>query len=174
MKYIHFALVSLLFAALFSCSKNGDSAKPSKTLVGKWKMTSFTYTGTSTVVIDGQSASSPFSGTGKDIDASISFAQDNTYTSEGSYTIALTMGVGGQQIKEDMPIQGFMGSGTWKKDGNKVMITDDATGNNETCTILQLDDKTLKMQWGGTLSPANSYNTPVTLTVNGTYVFERE
>lgn len=175
MKYLHYTLVSLLFVALFSCSKDGDSAKPSKTIAGKWRMTSFTYTGTSTATVDGQSFTTPFSGVGKDIDVSMTFAEDpNTFTIKGGYTIAITMDAGGQQVTQDVPINGFAGSGTWKKDGNQVIVTNEATGKDATWMILQLDDKTLKVHVTGPLSPVNSYNIPLTVVVNAIYVFERE
>lgn len=132
-------------------------------------------TGKSIITIDGESATTPFSGTGKDMDIHISFAGNpNTYTSIGDYTIELTMDVGGQKIKQNIPVQGFMGSGSWRQDGNKLLITDKATGKDQTSTITQLDSKTLKIQWGGTLSTPNPYNIPLTVVVNGTYVFERE
>jgi hypothetical protein len=52
-------------------------------------MTSFTYTGTSTSIVEGQSFTTPFSGVGKDMNVSVTFAEDpNTYTSRGDYTIA--------------------------------------------------------------------------------------
>lgn len=175
MKYLHLTLVALLVVSLFSCSKNEDSPKPSEQLVGKWRMTSFTYTGSSTTNYGGESTTAPFSGTGKDMDAHISFASNpNTYTSTGDYTIELTMDMGGEKITQDYPVQDFMGSGSWSRTGNKVTITDKATGKSAPATILQLDDNTLKIQWGGNLATANSAEMPVTVTVNGTYVFERE
>lgn len=175
MKYLHFTLVVLLFVSLLSCSKNDDSPKPGGQLVGTWKMTSFTYTGATTTIFDGESITTPFSGTGKEMNVHISFAANpNTFTSTGDYTVELTMDAGGQQIKQDFPIQGFMGSGSWSREGNKLSVTDEATGKLQLSTIVQLDDKTLKVQWGGALDATNPYDMQETMVVNGTYVFARE
>jgi hypothetical protein len=58
-----------------------------------------------------------------------------------------------------------------------LIITNDATGQDQTSTITQMDDHTLKLRWGGAadaLSPSSFYDMPITVAANGIYVFERE
>lgn len=175
MKFLQIALLAMLSFSLFSCSKNDQNVKPDNQLTGKWKLTEFKYTGTSIVTYQGESSTTPFSGIGKDMDLHIIFSTNpNNYNSNGNYTITLTTSVDGQEFKLDYPINGFMGSGTWAKDGNTLVITDKETGKPQSATITQLDDKTMKILWGGDLVSSNSYNMPVKVVVNGTYVFERE
>ncbi|TAM93311.1 MAG: hypothetical protein EPN39_20395 [Chitinophagaceae bacterium] len=175
MKHLCVILFAVISCCAFSCTKNDNNVKPDNQLTGKWKMTEIKYTGTSTVNYDGESFITQFSGSGKDMNLHISFsANPNTYNSNGDYTITLTMSVLGQEIQQDFTINGFMGSGTWTKDGTTLVVTDKETGKSQPATIMQLDDKTIKILWGGDLTPSNAYNMPVKVVVNGTYVFERE
>lgn len=175
MKCLRLSLLVLLSVSLFSCSKKDDSAKPSNQLIGKWKMTEFTYSGSSISTYEGQSTTAPFSGTGKDMDLHLFFSENpNKYISNGDYTIQFTMAMEDQEVTQDVVIQGFMGSGSWTRDGNKINTTNAETGQVQTCTITQLDEHTLKMLWGGTLVTTESYGVKVVVTVNGIYLFERE
>lgn len=173
MKHLRVILFAVISCSIFSCSKNNNDVKPTDQLIGNWKMTSMKYTGTSGVQIGGYPTH--FSGTGKNMDLHLSFAVNpKTFSSRGDYTITLTASFEGQELQQDYTINGFMGGGTWEKIGTTLTVTDKETGKPQSAIISKLDNKTMEIRWGGDIAPSNSYGMPATVTVNGTYVFEKE
>lgn len=175
MKFLQIVFFAMLSFSLFSCSKNDQNAKPADQLTGNWKMTAMKYTGTSVVQTGGEPFTTHFSGTGKNMDLHLSFAVNpKTFSSHGDYTITLTASFEGQELQQDYTINGFMGGGTWEKRGTTLTVTDKETGKLQSAIISKLDNKTMEILWSGDIASSNPYGMPVTVTVNGTYVFERE
>lgn len=74
-----------------------------------------------------------------------------------------------------MPVHDFMGNGSWKIDGKKLIVTTQA-GEKQTATIAELNDKSMKILWGGikTVTQLGVPVLPIDLKVKGTYTFEKE
>lgn len=159
---------------LFSCSHD-DNASPESQgiMVGKWKVTSIQYTGTSVTNVEGEATSADFKGVGKDMSLELTFSQDpNKYTATGSYTISLSTNILGYDFPIDMPITGFMGNGTWMVKGKYIYVTD-AQGRRDSSTITSLDPDHMTVAWGNTQSMIEE-GISVQVTAQGTYAFTKE
>jgi len=164
-KFLFFALVFPFIIS--SCSKEGGESG----LVGTWEATEFSYDGTSTATVSGQTIVTDFTGVGKDMELEMVFSEDpNEYTSGGSYTIELTYSAVGQSFMEDFTFDDFIGNGTWDLVGDQLTATDDM-GNTSTSTV-QIDGDQLTFD-GELQRTTISQGATVIQDVNTLVVFER-
>jgi hypothetical protein len=157
---------------LFSCGGDDDPKPSSATLVGKWAVTGVDYKGTSTTSVDGIELESSFTGKGKDMNMTVTLNENPaTFTSTGSYTVALTTTVMGASYTQDYPFEGFMIDGTWKQDGNTLTVTN--SGGTQQATIVELTASSLKMTWDYTYTMTQDGAT-VKMNIQGAYTFKRK
>lgn len=175
MKYLKAVLAIAFAVSLISCSKHKDAAPAENNgdLAGKWKMTDASYTGTAHYSLLGTPQQSNFTGVGKDIDVHVALSESpNVITAQGGYTISVSMSVLGTPQNYDLPVQNFLGSGTWTKSGNTLSVTT-TTGATQSATIVDQDKTTLTLSQDSTVSTTYQ-NAPVELDMHGTYIFTRE
>lgn len=138
-------LLLICLAVLFSCSDDDDPVPTSQGMVGTWSITAVDYRGTTTTTSQGGSVKADYTGTGKDIDVTVTFNENpNTVTSEGSYVIVLKTTMQGQTTTEEYPFDEAFSDGTWTLSGNALTITD--VDGPQTATILEQTKTTLKMR----------------------------
>jgi hypothetical protein len=169
----------LLAVAVFflSCGDDKDEdPAPTGDLAGSWNMTAIDYNGTSTVAVMGIESKSTFTGTGKEMNLTVTFTEDpNKFTSQGDYVIALKTTTQGQTINSDFPIDGFMIDGTWSLNGKTLTIEGD--GRKQEATIIEQTATTLKMKWDYTQTTTNTdagFEVVTSSDVKGTYTFTRK
>jgi len=150
MKITKTLLVLLLSITIFSCDSDDGApiipiADVSGDILGTWEMIDLNYTGSNTLVSQGQSIPTTYVGVGKNIDNSISFTENpNDVLAEGTYDIELTSTTFGQtttQTQTDLPL---IPNSTWSKNGTTLIFT--ANGQDTPFTILELSATTLKFQ----------------------------
>lgn len=124
MKTIKFSVVLLLFISLIACSTDDDSPNIDSSMVtGEWNIEEFNYTGETSGNFEGMDISSSFEGIAENINATLSFNEDNTFNMAGSYDVRLSA----EGITEIVPVNNASSSGTWRIEGDYI-ITSGAVG----------------------------------------------
>lgn len=104
---------------LISCDDDEDTVSVNGDIGGEWTIESITYDGTSVTTVQGTSTTSDFSGESFDENATMTFNEsDNTFTSQGSYSIQLTTTSMGQTQETTQTIDDFNSEGEWSLDGD--------------------------------------------------------
>ena len=173
MKITKLLLISLA-VILFACGGEDEDPKPVTTdgLVGAWALTGLNYAGTSKTSTGGFEVAADFTGTGKDMNMTITFKENPaTFTSQGKYTITLTTTTMGQSVTEDYPFEGFLTNGTWVLKGKVLTVT--GTGGTQEATIIEQTSTTLKMEWNLTQT-TSVQGVTVVKNVHGTYTFQKK
>lgn len=116
MKTIKLSLLAILFIAFSSCSKDDDSSLDlnSSMIVGEWNLSSLNYAGKTEVIFQETNYSTTYSGVAENIDYTLTFNADNTFSSQGGYDVNLTT----EGISQIIAINDFSSSGDWSIDGN--------------------------------------------------------
>lgn len=131
-------LALLLFFT--ACNKDDDSGSVDATdMTGTWKLTASTLEGTTTTVGGGITLGGTFTSVGKDFKAQVTFNKDGTYVSSGTYNVVVTTTVDGQTTTLEQPISEFLGTGTWKRDGNKLTVV-----SGTQTTVMEIVEETSK------------------------------
>jgi len=142
----HFCL-GFIFLTLIACSKDEDTSQSVDlaSLKGTWNLVSLSCTdGTSTIEILGQKSTSTFVISSKDHQATVSFGQNpNTFVSQGSYTSVITTNTAGVKETQEVPFEDFTSTGTWKLDGNTLIISSPGT-DDQKAEITKLDANNLE------------------------------
>lgn len=123
MKILKYSLLSAALVFFISCSKDDNPEVNSSLVLGEWDFEEFTYSGTSTTTIGGESATSTYTGEAYDLDAGINFESDGNYSVQGKYIIKLTNTVYGQTMVQDYPFTGINVTGKYRIEGNKMFVT---------------------------------------------------
>jgi hypothetical protein len=143
MKIKKLFIAVLFIGVLFSCNKDDDgNGNSSSDIVGTWKLEEVDYTSTATqsgITTDGV-------GEAYDIDGSITFNIDNSYTADTVYSVHLTVSMNGIEAGmydvENLSATGQ--NGTWSMEGDQLTFT--ANGNTDTMTVtLSNDNNTLTL-----------------------------
>ncbi len=141
--------VAIVMVTLMSCSSDDESTSAVPTnseLTGVWELTTFNYGGETTTTMDGESLTITYDAQGQNFDnAVVTFNEDNTYTSSGSYEIEMTMTMMGQESTQTHTLNDVYGSGTWEVDGNTLITQDGTTGQEGQATMQMIDGNTLKL-----------------------------
>ena len=114
------------------------------------------------------------------IDMRLILNNDNTYRTEGSYTVKLTTTVDGESFVQNIPFSNIVTTGTYRIEGNRI-TTEDATqpqqpGNvsmtvNEG-TILELSESRLVLVFDQDFN-SEMQGAQVNISVEGQQVFSR-
>ena len=171
MKITKLLLLSLS-VILFSCGDDEDFKPTSQGMVGAWQITAVDYKGTTTTTAQGMSIKADFTGTGKDMTLTTTFAASpNTVTTQGSYTIVLKTTIAGQTETEEYPVDEIFSDGTWTLDGQTLSITD--INGTEKATIIEQTATSLKMKLDINESETDQGFT-VTTKVSAVYTFKKK
>jgi len=175
MKFAKLFFITASVAFFFSCSEDTDDVpSPSNSLIGSWALTEVEYEGTTTTTFDGQQTNATFTGTGYDMNFSIQFNENpNDYEADGTYSIRLETTIQGhsQPLTSEWENPGFIGTGSWEKNGDQLIVTSN-NGDIQEATISELNANTLDIIWEFSQTTTESGAT-IVQDVNGTYTFQR-
>ncbi len=143
-------------------------------LVGTWAVTGIDYEGDSETVNQGTAITSTFVGEGFDMDLVIEFTQNpNEFKTSGDYSIKLTTTSQGQTYETDVTNNGFINDGEWTKSGNEITVTSTLNQEEQTATILELTETTLRIAWEFS-EVTQLQDGSVTVNTMGEYTFTKQ
>lgn len=168
MRKLFYFIPILLFVAFTSCSKDDDKGS-SEDLIGKWNLEEMIMEGT----FEQEGMTIEFTGKSKNIqgDNYIIFQEDNTLIGKNSeFEIELEFMFLGQSIKETFPAGNDLPeSGTWERNGNKLVITSDRSGERveydikkQTSNTLVLTADESAMELGEDLPEGSKFSVTIT------------
>ncbi len=161
-----------LAVIFFSCGDDDDDPQPTDGLAGTWAVTGIDYEGTTATEAGGTGIIADFTGKGKNMDLTITFKENpDTFTSQGDYTIAMTIEADGQSVTQDYPFEGFLTDGTWALDGETITVT--GPSGPQLATITEQTSTTLKMEWDY-VHDMSQQGVTVLMNIHGTYTFKRK
>lgn len=145
MKKLSYFILSVLMISLVSCSSddNGDSGQDGS-ILGLWNSSEFILEGT--FQEDGITVS--FEGTADEMPGNkITFREDNTFIANSApFMMEVHFVVMGIPYTETMEMSSLMtDEGTWRKEGNKLFISEAGVEEEQEFTIEILTNSTLKM-----------------------------
>lgn len=143
-KITFFALLTLFMAA---CGGDEDIMV---SVEGEWHATEVrTDNGKSTTTDQtGESYIFNYTMVGEDLNLTVNFNEDNTFTSSGNYIGKLSGTIDGQPIEQSVPINDFAAEGTWTLDGDLMTTTSPSNDNiPQTATILTLTDSVMEIEY---------------------------
>lgn len=120
MKTIKFSMFALLCIFFISCSSDDEPVNVDSSMVtGDWIIESFNYNGESSGTFEGIDLSTTYEGVGENIDAVLSFNDDNTFDFQGNYDVRLTA----EGITEVVSMDDATSSGNWSLDGDYIVTS---------------------------------------------------
>ncbi len=144
LKKINFFYLMTLLVLFSSCGKDNDGTAAAD-IQGDWDLISYTYTGTSTTTVGGQSFSSDFTGEAKNMDWTIDMKSNNKFVSSGDMTIVITMDIAGQPFEFDQPFADWLGTGDYSIVDDKITFKSENAAETTVCDVVELTSNTLKM-----------------------------
>ncbi|TYA71789.1 hypothetical protein [Seonamhaeicola marinus] len=122
-------LLGVFMLVFTSCnieSLDDDIGSSSNSIVGKWRMIDYTYTGETITSAQGQELSTSFVGEAFDMTNTITFSEDpNVITSEGSFSLRLTSNTLGQTSTQTITGLEAINDGNWERDGDELFTFTD-------------------------------------------------
>ena len=147
-KYFLLTLVTSCTFIFTSCSKDDDGVDATDSqIIGAWNLTALNVNdGRVEIITDGQSIVSELEITGKDFDATVTFAEDpKTVTSEGTFNATVTTTTMGQTETEEQEGDDFFDNKAWSLNGSVLTI---GTGEEEqSFTITRLTDSRMDLRY---------------------------
>jgi len=113
-------LFILVFATLLISCENDDNINAD--ITGEWNIESINYTGSTVLSNIGNSITSNFVAESSNENASMTFHDDNTFTSQGSYTIELQTTTLGQTQSQTTTVDDYDSEGEWSLNGNILTV----------------------------------------------------
>ena len=163
----------------FSCDSDEtfDNENRDAQLTGEWEVVSVESTNYSSTMVNtsgGQSDTSVGSFTGIDIDMTIVFDEDNTFTTNGDYLQVLTIE---SPLPDPLVIESrfndFEGGGTWELDSNNdLLIQNVAETLPQTARVRSINDTDLVFDYSYTRTLFEGTITRV-IDVEVSYVLEK-
>lgn len=118
MKTIKFSLLAFLFIFATSCSSDDDSPNVDRSMVvGDWNLQAFNYSGSTSGSFEGVDLSTNYDGEAENINAVLSFNEDNTFDFSGSYDIILNA----EGTSQVVNMEDVASTGNWRMDGNYII-----------------------------------------------------
>lgn len=147
MKFTNLFFSAFVLLTLAACSKDEPETISVNTsdLVGTWNLVSLECNdGTTVSEAFGVKSTATFITTGKDYNAKATFSSNpNKYLSQGTYTSITKTTTSGQTETEETPFEDFAFTGTWKVEGNKLIVSN--TGEpDQIAEITKFDAKSLE------------------------------
>jgi hypothetical protein len=165
MKYLKFALFSFLLI-YFACKKDVVSDN-NPSLIATWNLVDASSLGWSEYRIGPNIGNViVYKTTGTNFATTVTFKDDSTYSSAGSYTAAFSQTFLDVTLKKDSSFTNFAGSGKWKLNGTVLNLTD-LNGTINSAQILELTSNKLRYSitfknidttsWGENIISNNTY-----------------
>lgn len=171
MNFLRLSALALLCLFFTACSDDDEDTEISTdAFLGTWSLTELEYKGSSSTSTPLGPVTTNYTGEGFDMDLTVEFSADpNTFTSEGDYGLKLNIETMGGSSTVEYPNLNLLGNGSWKRDNNKVTITQEGSVAEE-ATILELTDSTLTMSFDvSRLIPLG-----VNVDIDGTFSFTKQ
>jgi hypothetical protein len=157
---------------LFSCSDDDDPKPTTQGMIGAWSVTAVDYKGTTTTTAQGASIKADFTGTGKNMNLTVTFKETpKVVTNEGSYSIDLKTTIMGQTSTDQYDFDEVFTNGTWALDGNTLTIT--SSNGTEKATIVEQSSTILKLKVDTTETETDQGMT-VTTNIQINYTFKKK
>ncbi len=179
MKTIKLSLLAILFIAFSSCSKDDDNNSDLNTsmMVGEWNLESFMYEGKSDANFEGIDLSTTYSGVSENEDFKLTFNENNTFTSVGTYDVKLTV----EGITQLVSLGNNSSSGDWSVNGNILTTSSLFTQVNGSpaqseaiseMRITEISENRLALTFDQE-STINQSGLEYTVTLNGEYILTK-
>ena len=118
MKTIKISLFTFLLILLSSCSSDNENSEVDRAMVvGTWNLEAFNYSGSTSGNFEGVDLSSDYSGEARNIDATLSFNEDNTFNFEGNYDVVLET----EGMTQTVPMNNVSSTGNWRMEGDYII-----------------------------------------------------
>lgn len=168
MRKLFYFIPILLFVAFTSCSKDDDKGS-SGDIIGKWDLEEMTMEGT----FEQEGMTMEFTGKSKNIQGEnyVIFNEDNTLEGKNSeFEMEIEFNFMGQTITQTFPAGNDLPeSGTWERNGNKIVITSDSSGERveydvkkQTSNTLVLTADESAMELGEDLPEGSKFSVTIT------------
>ncbi|WP_291728012.1 lipocalin family protein [Bernardetia sp.] len=141
LNWLFLLLLSVVF--LTSCGEDEEEqSEENLGILGTWDLKSFQYSGSTQVDYgNGFVVGNPFVAEAINIDMSITFNDNNTYTTQGDYSIVIAPDIeDGDDLAITIDFQNFFESGNWRREGNELIFNENQLSGNEIgrSTIIEL------------------------------------
>lgn len=164
------AALAFTFAA---CSNDDDNGPAGDEIVGTWALTDIDYSGTSTTSSPAGAFTADFTGSGYDMDVTVTFEEDpNVYKTDGDYSIELVTEFNDQTFESQVENEGFIDDGEWERNGDTITITN-SDGETTTSEIVSINASSMVIAYDFVRVTTENGAT-VEYSVNGTYSFDRQ
>lgn len=174
MRNFFWLFLAVLSLGITACGEDDEPTTNEQGIIGTWKITGIDYSGTSTTTVQGiPPTTATFTGTGYDMNLSITFGENpNNYVTSGDYSIELVTMAAGQTFTNQWTNQGFLGNGTWERNGDTLTATDSG-GDVGVATIVSESDNEIVFNVM-TQETTTDQGVTTVYDIDGTYVFTRE
>lgn len=171
MKFLKITFLLVAVGLLFSC-KEEENPLVNDGIAGVWKVSGIEYSGVTTAIIEGEELKNTYRGVGSDMNLTLQMKESpNEYVSSGGYTITLYLDYAGQEMDIPVVIDGFMGSGIWRLDGDVLTVTQ-ADQTVQSCKIVSLEEEELVIDFSESIVQ-NYMGVVVNNIIDGTVHFKR-
>lgn len=143
MKSLTFTLALLVSLFLISCSDSSSSSSgdTSGTIIGTWNLVFLEYDGETTITNteDGSVMVQHVAGKGQNFDFQITYEEDATFHSMGSYQLIINSEVNGQSIRDTVMVDNDHNPGEYLFDGT-TLTAYDSSGVETKATVTMLTE----------------------------------
>lgn len=157
---------------MLSCSNDDDGAKRTDgELVGTWKATDISTSGTAETEVNGNPFSIPIAADVTNNNLTVTFNNDNTFTSTGSMDVDASISIVGTTYDQSIDNFNPLGDGTYSVSGNTITFT----GNTElgNATIEELTETVLILKLRNVVDTTQD-GQDITATLDSTVEFTRQ
>lgn len=167
MKFFKLGVVALLAIGFSSCSVENQITRSS----GEWNMTSYTLSGTSEEMENGQvTSTASITGVASNITMMVTFMEDGTFTVAGSFDMTLSFESDGWSFSFPIEDANSLTNGTYTIDGDDITL--DPSNGDAFTGMVDISGSTMTISYEETeVEEDNGVTT--TETNNITMVFER-
>ncbi|WP_338790691.1 lipocalin family protein [Bernardetia sp. MNP-M8] len=171
-------LFLLIISAVFltSCGDEEEESEDNLGVVGTWNLVSLKYNSVTTITYDaGPVLNNATVAEAVDTDLRLTFNANNTYTTEGDYSIKIAPDIeDGEDLAVIIDYQNFFGTGTWKKEGNELIFNESELSGRQvgSNTIIELTANRMVIDIEFTQRQQQQGGTAVAK-VSGRYILEK-
>lgn len=136
-----FALLTSLFLTSCSDSSSPSGGDTSGTIIGTWNLVFLEYDGETTITDteDGSVMVQQVSGEGENFDFQITYEENSTFSSSGTYELIITSEINGQSIRDTLKVDDDHNSGEYLFDGT-TLTAYDSSGVETKATVIMLTE----------------------------------
>jgi len=167
MKTKIFYILIIAIIGFSSCSKQDPND-----ISGEWDMIEFTFEASlTTQILDGEPNVKTTTGSARDINVVMDFNdKKGTFTTTGDYTVDAVSNDNGTITNSSYKMSNFLFDGTWKQNGDTVVVTSDSQVLN--MVIDEISESNLSMTWD-MVQAENIFGSSITTQTKGAAKFTR-